>query len=77
MHPLLIATKNIVDFYEDLSSAITSIPNADKNLLLGDFNACVGRDHEAREALGEYGLGKNNNGLWPFFIRKMFLKLLG
>ena len=31
-------------FYEDLDSIITSTPNSDKLIILGDFNARVGRD---------------------------------
>lgn len=56
--------ESIMTFYQDLRSAITSIPKADKKNLLGDFNARVGRDHETWAALGKYGFGKlNNNGL--------------
>ena len=31
-------------FYEELDSLISSIPRADKLLILGDFNARVGSD---------------------------------
>ena len=33
-------------FYEDLNSAISSVPKQDKFLILGDFNARVGQDHK-------------------------------
>ena len=32
-------------FYEDLNALIASVPNADKLIVLGDFNARVGRDN--------------------------------
>ena len=48
-------------FYQDLRSTITSIPNADKILLHGDFNALVGRDHGTWSALGKYGVDKINS----------------
>ena len=56
--------ESIMAFYQDLRTVISSIPNADKILLLGDFNARVGCDHETWDALGKFGLGKmNSNGL--------------
>ena len=33
-------------FYEDLNQVISSVPKQDKLILLGDFNARVGQDHE-------------------------------
>nr|VZI26344.1 unnamed protein product [Spirometra erinaceieuropaei] len=52
-------------FYEDLHAVLTSVPKADKWIILGDFNARVGADHVAwREVLGPHGLqGSNGNGL--------------
>ena len=52
-------------FYQSLSSLIHSVPKHDKLLLLGDFNARVGRDHRAWPGvLGPHGVGKlNANGL--------------
>ena len=56
--------ESIMAFYQDLRTVINRIPNADKILLLGDFNARVGGDHETWNALGKFGLGKmNSNGL--------------
>lgn len=47
--------------YEDLKGTISVVPRADKLSILGDFNACVGRDHLSWEVLmGKYGVG---NGL--------------
>lgn len=52
-------------FYEELDSTITSVPRTDKLILLGDFNARVGSDHQAWEGvIGRNGIGKcNSNGL--------------
>ena len=52
-------------FYEHLDSIITSTPNSDKLIILGDFNARVGRDHHSwKGVLGVHGIGNcNSNGL--------------
>ena len=56
--------ESIMAFYQDLRNCISSIPNADKILLLGDFNARVGSHHRNWNALGQHGIGKmNSNGL--------------
>ena len=61
---LCSSQESIMAFYQDLRVCITSIPNADKILLLGDFNARVGSDHDTWNALGRNGIGKTNtNGL--------------
>ena len=52
-------------FYEDLNQVISSVPKQDKLILLGDFNARVGQDHETwAGVLGTQGIGAcNDNGL--------------
>merc|ERR1711911_495501 len=52
-------------FYEDLNSAISSVPKQDKLIILGDFNARVGQDHKTwAGVLGTQGIGScNDNGL--------------
>ena len=52
-------------FYSCLREAIHSVPSKDKLLLLGDFNARVGRNkHAWPGVLGSHGHGKeNSNGL--------------
>lgn len=51
-------------FYSDLRRLLQSTPAADKVLILGDFNARVGRDTEAwKGVLGRHGVGNcNDNG---------------
>ena len=51
-------------FYDDLDSVISAAPRTDK-LLLGDFNARVGTDHQTWEDVtGSEGVGKcNSNGI--------------
>ena len=52
-------------FYEDLHSLVTSVPDSEKLIILGDFNAPVGSDHQTWEGvIGTNGIGKcNSNGL--------------
>ena len=54
----------IVAFYRALSEAISSVSEDEKLIILGDFNARVGKDCETWDALGQHGIGKmNSNGL--------------
>ncbi|BHF69048.1 hypothetical protein SprV_0301208900 [Sparganum proliferum] len=52
-------------FYEDLHVLLSSVPKADKLVVLGDFNARAGTDRAAwRGVLGPHGLdNSNDNGL--------------
>ena len=52
-------------FYEQFDQVIRSTPPSDKLVILGDFNARVGRDYSSWEGvLGRHGVGKiNDNGL--------------
>ena len=52
------------EFYEQLHNLVSSIPERDHLILLGDFNARVGDDHVAwGNCLGKFGYGKmNSNG---------------
>ena len=53
------------NFYEDLNTVIAAVPNADKLIILGDFNARVGSDSVSWEGvIGKHGVGNcNSNGL--------------
>ena len=57
--------QNILDFYQQLQSTLSSIPHHDKIILLGDFNARVGSEFETwSPVLGQFGVGSMNaNGL--------------
>lgn len=52
-------------FYEDLRRAVESTPKHDALLLLGDFNAKVGREDYCRPTIGQYSLHEesNDNGM--------------
>lgn len=51
-------------FYDELRNVLAKIPTTDKIILLGDFNARVGTEHEAwTDVLGRHGVGNcNTNG---------------
>ena len=51
--------------YNDLDDVISATPRTDKLILLGDFNAIVGIDHQTWEGvIGPEGVGKcNSDGL--------------
>ena len=64
--PTLVSTDEAKDdFYGALSTILQSVDHRDKLMLMGDFNARVGNDHEIwPEVLGRHGTGKmNSNGL--------------
>ena len=52
-------------FYEELDATIARVPKTDKLILLGDFNARVGTDHQTWDGvIGTQGVGKSNsNGI--------------
>ena len=48
-------------FYESLKATIDRVPRSDKLIVLGDFNARVGRDHETWErVIGHHDIGSEN-----------------
>lgn len=51
-------------FYAELDNILTKVPKEDKLILLGDFNARVGRNHNLwRDTIGK-GVGNtNSNGI--------------
>ena len=56
--------ENKETFYSQLKGTLRNIPSTDKLLLIGDFNARIGRENDKwLSALGKYGIGKcNSNG---------------
>lgn len=59
-------TKQITDeskeqFYENLNEIATQIPVNESLVVLGDFNAIIGKDIEAwSDIIGKHGIGKMN-----------------
>ena len=51
-------------FYQALASVVDHVNVADKSLIIGDFNAWVGKDHTTySDVIGKFGKGnKNSNG---------------
>ena len=48
-------------FYESLASIIRNFPSKEQIVLLGDFNARMGADHDSwPSCLGQFGVGKMN-----------------
>ncbi|KAK2187215.1 hypothetical protein NP493_175g03012 [Ridgeia piscesae] len=56
--------ENKEDFYNQLASVLSSIPRTDKLLLIGNFNARIGRKNVKWPlVMGKHGIGKcNSNG---------------
>ena len=49
-------------FYQDLPSLLRTVPKDDKLLLLGDFNAHVGKDLKSwPDVIGPHGVGQENS----------------
>ena len=64
--PTLTSPEEVKDqFYDELTRTLNSISRHDKLILLGDFNARVGNNHDVWSGvIGRHGLGKiNANGL--------------
>lgn len=61
---LWILARETVAYYLALHEVVQRIPSVDKVVILGDFNARVGRDFETWTVMGRHGVGKcNSNGL--------------
>ena len=56
--------ENKETFYNHLASGLSGIPCTDKVLLIGDFNARIGKDnHKWHLVMGKHGIGIcNSNG---------------
>ncbi|XP_063591295.1 uncharacterized protein LOC134768396 [Penaeus indicus] len=61
--PTLSSSEDVKDhFYDELETHIGRIPPAEPLLLLGDFNASVGSDHQSwPSCIGHDGVGKRND----------------
>ena len=64
--PTMTNTDDVKDkFYDELNSLVAAVPKSEKLIILGDFNARVGVDHQSwKNVLGKNGIGGcNSNGL--------------
>ena len=63
--PILESSDDVKDrFYDMLYSTLRRILQDDKIILLGDFNARVGRNHDIWHiVIGHHGVNMNSNGL--------------
>ena len=63
--PTLVSPEEkIASFYHALRSVVSSVPNSEMLVVLGDLNARVGSDSVTWPSLGPHGVGKlNSNGL--------------
>ena len=52
--------EEITDFYEMVQDVVDSIPKKDFLMILGDWNAKIGKTREKSEFIGNYGLGIRN-----------------
>ena len=53
--------EDVESFYEDLQGAIQNIPDRDLTIVMGDFNAKVGREwREWEGVIGKFGYGEEN-----------------
>ena len=60
--PTATAEEEIAEtFYEELERVIKKIPKGDITMMMGDFNAKVGRQYITGPAVGPYGLGEAND----------------
>ncbi|KAK2189384.1 hypothetical protein NP493_108g04055 [Ridgeia piscesae] len=49
-------------FYDQLAGVLSAIPRTDKILLIGDFNARIGRENDKWPlVMGKHGIGKCNS----------------
>ena len=68
-----VTAENIMIFYAALGDTIRSIPKEEELIVLGGFNARVGKEHNTWKALGPYCIGKiNSNGLHLLELRSQF-----
>ena len=59
---MALPKENKETFYSRLKGTPRNIPSTDKLLLIGDFNAMIGRENDKwPSALGKYGIGKCNS----------------
>ena len=50
----------IVEFYEMVQGVLDNIPKQDLLVVLGDWNAIIGKSFEASDVVGKHGLGTRN-----------------
>ena len=63
--PIMTDTGEVKDkFYDDLNSIMSATPRTDKHIILGDFSARVGTEHQTWEGvIGSEGVGIKCNSI--------------
>ncbi|POM72235.1 EndonucleaseReverse transcriptase, partial [Phytophthora palmivora] len=64
----------IDSFYADLNTALSKLPQRDRTIILGDFDAKIVQHRENESFLGQWGSGRRNHNLMMCITNPAFRK---